>query len=132
MASSAGFGRFSAWQVAQWIAELMELDALYLALNGSDPFVTDPATSELIGSSYNRQRGAFVTAGANAIVQPLDVIWGGLPLASVVAAVTVWDRKIGGQMRAGFVLKNPINLPDGGDVRIPGGTFLLGLDVVTI
>lgn len=129
---SMGYGRFSAYQVAQWIAELDALDALYFGLSNADPFVVDPATSELIGSSYNRQRGAFILVGSNALIQPDDVTFHGLPLSTFIAAITIWDRKIAGNLRAAFVLKRPVSIAGGGDYTIPGDTVMLGLDVATI
>lgn len=132
MSSAFGFGRFTDYQVAAWIAELDALDALYFGLNNDSPFITDPATTELIGSSYNRQRGDFTLIGSNALVQPDDITFHGLPLSSYIAAITVWDAKIAGNARAAFVLKDPVELANGGDYTIPGSTVMLGLDVTVI
>lgn len=123
-----GSGRVSSWQAAAWIAELSSI-SLWFGLSDSDPNVSDPATAELIGASYSRMIAGFTAIGPYALLQPADIVFSGLPMDAVVAAVCVWDAKIGGNMRAAFVLSTPLNFPAGGDYTIPGGQFEIGLDV---
>lgn len=123
-----GSGRVSSWQAANWIAQLSSI-SLWFGLADADPNVSDPATAELIGASYTRALASFAAIGPYALLQPSDIRFSGLPIDAVVAAVTVWDAKIGGNMRAAFVLTSPINFPAGGDYTVPGGQFEIGLDV---
>lgn len=126
-----GHGRVSSFQASEWIDQLAVLP-MWFGLSNSDPNVSDPATSELLGSSYTRQKAAFFRAGPYMLLQPADVPFHGLPIDAVVAAITVWDAKFGGNLRAAFVLNTPINFPAGGDYTVPGGQFEIGLDVPVI
>lgn len=121
-------GRFSAWQLDQWMTGLFSATH-YIALFSSSPFIANPLTVELVGGSYARQLAAFTRTNTYAMTLAADVFHRSLAPGVNIVAIGAFGSAINGNMLWGQLLDVPKAFPTGGTYQIEAGQLVLGVQV---
>ena len=120
------FGRFSDTLTTSWMDDVAARDK-WLTLVFADPLaVSNPLTVEL---SDVRTQGTWVRTSNSLLTLSLPLIWSGLLAGAHVAGVAGFDAQVNGLLLFADLLDVPVDFPDGGAYTLPGGQFVLGIDV---
>lgn len=125
----AEMGRFAPDRVSGWMDTIQEL-TLWMGLCFEDAFsVSDPLTVEISSMGYQREPSAWVRTAGNVLTLDSDVTIHGLAPGDVVASVVGFDSQFNGLMVFGDLLLPPLTYDSGGTYVLPGGEYVVGIDI---
>lgn len=123
------YGRFGVEIVRGWM-DGIEAKTKYLTLVSADPGgSTDPLTVEIVGGTLARQTSIWLRTGPTALTLEVPVLFPGIPPGGHVAGVAGFDAAFNGTMLFYDLFDVAIDYPSGGTFLLPGGEYVLGVDI---
>ena len=121
-------GRFGPYLVKQWMDDVEAADK-YLALFASDPLIGSPYAAEIVGGIYARELSEWTRTSDYSMTLAAGIVWRSLVPGTVVRAVGAFDAAFNGNLLFRTLLDTAIEYPAGGTYPLPGGEYVIGIDV---
>ena len=122
-------GRFSSYLIEGWIDDL-EARPKWLTIVAADPQATaNPYTAEVSGTALVRVSGTWARTGIGSLTLTSAISFPDLPYGAHVAGVAGFDAATGGNLLFADLLDEPKDYPSGGTYTLPGGQYVVGIDL---
>ena len=102
-------GRFSDYQVEQWLSES---DSYWVALHYDNPDISGAYASEVFGGSYTRVLVPFTGVDGRTTWNVDPIKWTGVPSVQVTH-LAGWDAQINGNLLWSSSLDGKVTIPEG-------------------
>jgi hypothetical protein len=119
-------GRFSDYQVAQWLADAAS-NGYWLAIHYDDPDISGAYASEIFGGSYIRVLAQFSGVDGRTIWNTDTVRWTGLP-AVQATFLAGWDAQFNGNLLWSSSIDGVVKFIDGSTWAIPAQSVALSIN----
>lgn len=116
-------------QVTDYVAGLWlkAFTPAWFSLHVADPGSAGDVHSEMVGGSYKRMSGAFAAVDARTIWLNVQILWSGLP-AATLTHVGIWDHEVNGKMLSSAQLPPPFpDIRQGGSFSLAARTYAISI-----